>query len=95
MRARRIEAARVTRGRRKQLIEDITEQLEQALTRDHIEGKVIGREKHLYSIIQKCEKRKVLSDIMDIFAFRVIVDDGRLPRTGCRSFTVQARTGRI
>ena len=77
MRARRIEAAReAARGRRKQLIEDITEQLEQALTRDHIEGKVVGREKHLYSIYSKMrEKRKSFSDIMDIFAFRVIVDD--------------------
>lgn len=77
MRARRIEAAReAARGRRKQLIEDITEQLEQALTRDNIEGKVIGREKHLYSIYSKMrEKRKSFSDIMDIFAFRVIVDD--------------------
>ncbi len=77
MRARRIEAAReAARGRRKQLIEDITEQLEQALTRDHIEGKVIGREKHLFSIYSKMrEKRKSFSDIMDIFAFRVIVDD--------------------
>ncbi|REJ62855.1 MAG: bifunctional (p)ppGpp synthetase/guanosine-3',5'-bis(diphosphate) 3'-pyrophosphohydrolase [Proteobacteria bacterium] len=77
MRARRIEAAReAARGRRKQLIEDITEQLEQALTRDNIEGEVIGREKHLYSIYSKMrEKRKSFSDIMDIFAFRVIVDD--------------------
>ncbi len=77
MRAQRIEAAReAARGRRKQLIEDITEQLEQALARDHIEGKVIGREKHLYSIYSKMrEKRKSFSDIMDIFAFRVIVDD--------------------
>lgn len=77
MRARRIEAAReAARGRRKQLIEDVTEQLEQALTRDNIEGEVIGREKHLYSIYSKMrEKRKSFSDIMDIFAFRVIVDD--------------------
>ncbi len=77
MRAQRIEAAReAARGRRKQLIEDITEQIEQALTRDHIEGQVVGREKHLYSIYSKMrEKRKSFSDIMDIFAFRVIVDD--------------------
>ena len=77
MRARRIEAAReAARGRRKQLIEDITEQLEQALARDNIEGHVVGREKHLYSIYSKMrEKRKSFSDIMDIFAFRVIVDD--------------------
>ena len=77
MRARRIAAAReAARGRRKQLIEDITEQLEQALSRDHIEGAVAGREKHLYSIYSKMRaKQKSFSDIMDIFAFRVIVED--------------------
>jgi hypothetical protein len=63
MRARRLEAAReAARGRRKQLIEDITEQLEQALKRDNIEGRVAGREKHLYSIYSKMrEKRKSFS----------------------------------
>jgi len=77
MRARRLEAAReAARGRRKQLIEQISEQLEQALSRDGIQGAVIGREKHLYSIYSKMrEKRKSFSDIMDIFAFRIICDD--------------------
>jgi len=77
MRARRLEAAReAAGGRRKQLIEQISEQLEQALSREGIEGAVIGREKHLYSIYSKMrEKRKSFSDIMDIFAFRIICDD--------------------
>jgi len=77
MRARRLEAAReAARGRRKQLIEQISEQLEQALSREGIQGAVIGREKHLYSIYSKMrEKRKSFSDIMDIFAFRIICDD--------------------
>ena len=77
MRARRLEAAReAAGGRRKQLIEQISEQLEQALSREGIQGAVIGREKHLYSIYSKMrEKRKSFSDIMDIFAFRILCDD--------------------
>jgi guanosine-3',5'-bis(diphosphate) 3'-pyrophosphohydrolase len=77
MRARRLEVAReAARGRRKQLIEQISEQLEQALLREGIQGAVIGREKHLYSIYSKMrEKRKSFSDIMDIFAFRILCDD--------------------
>ncbi len=77
MRARRLEAAReAAGGRRKLLIEQISEQLEQALSREGIQGAVIGREKHLYSIYSKMrEKRKSFSDIMDIFAFRIICDD--------------------
>jgi guanosine-3',5'-bis(diphosphate) 3'-pyrophosphohydrolase len=36
---------------------------------------VIGREKHLYSIYQKMRaKRKSFSEIMDIYAFRIVVD---------------------
>ena len=58
------------------MIEQISEQLEQALSREGIQGAVIGREKHLYSIYSKMrEKRKSFSDIMDIFAFRIICED--------------------
>ena len=76
MRARRLEAAReAAGGRRKQLIEQISAQIEQALVREEVDGRVVGREKHLFSIYQKMRaKRKSFSDIMDIFAFRIIVD---------------------
>ena len=77
MRARRLEAARETAGgRRKQLIEQISEQLEQALAGEEIEAEIAGREKHLYSIYSKMrEKRKSFSEIMDIFAFRIVCAD--------------------
>ena len=40
-----------------------------------MEGEVIGREKHLYSIYQKMRgKRKAFNEIMDVYAFRIIVD---------------------
>jgi len=36
---------------------------------------VIGREKHLYSIYQKMRtKKKSFKEIMDVYAFRIIVD---------------------
>lgn len=76
MRSRRLSAARkAARGHRKNLVQQIQDQLQQALTREGIEVAVQGREKHLYSIYKKMRtKRKSFKEIMDIFAFRVIVD---------------------
>lgn len=76
MRARRLRAAmRSVSGNRKALVEKIRQQIEATLSHDGLDGKVLGREKHLYSIYRKMrEKRKSFSEIMDIFAFRIIVD---------------------
>ena len=76
MRARRIEVAiRRARGNRKALVDQVKNQIESALSRDELSCEVIGREKHLYSIYSKMKaKRKSFSEIMDIFAFRIIVD---------------------
>ena len=76
MRARRIEAAiRSARGNRKALVDQVRNQIEAALSRDDLDCEVIGREKHLYSIYSKMKaKRKSFSEIMDIFAFRIIVN---------------------
>jgi GTP pyrophosphokinase len=46
------------------------------MAEDDIEGEVFGREKHLYSIYKKMsEKKRVLSDVVDVYGFRIIVDD--------------------
>ena len=76
MRAQRIEAAvRKARGNRKALVEQVKHQIDTLLQKEGLEAEVIGREKHLYSIYQKMKtKRKSFSEIMDIFAFRIIVD---------------------
>ncbi len=76
MRARRIEAAlRKVRGNRKELVDKIEHQIETTLAQEGHEVEVIGREKHLYSIYKKMKaKRKSFSEIMDIYAFRIIVD---------------------
>ncbi|EAQ97646.1 RelA/SpoT family protein [Congregibacter litoralis] len=76
MRARRIEAARRSaRGNRIELVDKMRSQIENALAQDGYEATVIGREKHLYSIYKKMRaKKKSFSEIMDIYAFRVVVD---------------------
>ncbi len=76
MRARRLLAAReAATGRRKGLIDQITTQIQDALNREDLSGEVRGREKHLFGIYTKMKaKRKSFSDIMDIFAFRIVVD---------------------
>ena len=76
MRAERISAAlRSARGNRKELVEKIGQQIETCLLQEGHEAEVVDREKHLYSIYQKMKsKRKSFSEIMDIYAFRIIVD---------------------
>ncbi len=76
MRARRIDAAlRRARGHRKELVDKIRHQIESTLAQEGHDVEVIGREKHLYSIYKKMKsKRKSFSEIMDIYAFRIVVD---------------------
>jgi guanosine-3',5'-bis(diphosphate) 3'-pyrophosphohydrolase len=99
MRARRLEAARLAaRGHRRELVDKIRTQIENALAQDGHEGTVLGREKHLYSIYSKMRaKKKSFSEIMDIYAFRIIVDsvDTLLPRAGLYPFAVQAGARRV
>lgn len=64
------------RGNRKTLVEQIQQSIELRLQRDHITALVIGREKHLFSIYSKMRnKHKSFKEIMDVYAFRVIVED--------------------
>ena len=76
MRSRRIKAAiKRVRGNRKEIVSQIQTSLEACLEREGLPGRTIGREKHLYSIYEKMRsKRKSFSEIMDVYAFRIIVD---------------------
>ncbi|UVE17713.1 bifunctional GTP diphosphokinase/guanosine-3',5'-bis pyrophosphate 3'-pyrophosphohydrolase [Pseudomonas sp. LS44] len=76
MRSARIRAAvRGARGNRKEIVNKIEESLTHCLTREGMSGEVIGREKHLYSIYKKMRgKRRAFNEIMDVYAFRIIVD---------------------
>ncbi len=77
MRSNRIAAAvRNARGNRKEIINQIKEAIETRLEREGHKTRVLGREKHLYSIYEKMrDKRKSFSEIMDVYAFRIIVDN--------------------
>tara|TARA_B100001029_G_scaffold172613_1_gene170547 strand:+ start:54 stop:2243 length:2190 start_codon:yes stop_codon:yes gene_type:complete len=76
MRAKRISAeVKRIRGNRKEIVSQIQTSLEACLERENLPGRTIGREKHLYSIYEKMRsKRKSFSEIMDVYAFRVVVD---------------------
>ncbi|WP_029408563.1 bifunctional (p)ppGpp synthetase/guanosine-3',5'-bis(diphosphate) 3'-pyrophosphohydrolase [Thiomicrorhabdus sp. Milos-T2] len=68
-------AVKKARGNRKEVIEHISETFYNRLAQEKISCKVIGREKHLYSLYKKMKhKRQNFNDILDIFAFRIIVN---------------------
>ncbi len=76
MRAERIRAAiRSVRGKRNVLVEETRQQMQAHLSKEGIQARITGREKHLYSIYRKMrQSKKSFADIMDMFAFRIIVD---------------------
>ena len=69
-------ALKKSKGSQKQIVRRISDQFSKAMAEDGISGQVIGRQKHLYSIYRKmAEKKRVLSDVVDVYGFRIIVDD--------------------
>ncbi|MFO1389202.1 bifunctional GTP diphosphokinase/guanosine-3',5'-bis pyrophosphate 3'-pyrophosphohydrolase [Cellvibrio sp.] len=76
LRATRLQAAlKSARGNRKELVEQIQTALEKRLASENLTALVIGREKHLFSIYEKMRtKKKFFKEIMDVYAFRIIVD---------------------
>jgi len=69
-------ALRRSKGSQRQMVKKISEELGQTLTDEGITAEVIGREKHLYSVYKKMsEKKRLLSDVVDVYGFRIIVDD--------------------
>lgn len=77
LRATRLQAAlKTARGNRTELVEKIQGAIEKRLDREKILALVIGREKHIYSIYLKMRsKKKFFKEIMDVYAFRIIVED--------------------
>lgn len=65
------------RGNRKKMLSLIEKALIDALTNSKIPSfSVMGREKHLYSIYRKMRTKRIpFNEIMDVYAFRIIVDD--------------------
>ncbi len=76
MRSRMIrQAVKEARGNRKDLVGQVQKAIAARLEEVSLMGRVVGREKHLYSIYRKMRNQsKSFAEIMDMFAFRIIVD---------------------
>ncbi|MCL1058433.1 bifunctional GTP diphosphokinase/guanosine-3',5'-bis pyrophosphate 3'-pyrophosphohydrolase [Shewanella gelidimarina] len=69
------EVVKAARGNRKELIQSIEAAVATRLDDTGLEGTVKGREKNLYSIYNKMRNKELqFQEVMDIYAFRVIVD---------------------
>lgn len=69
------EGVRKARGNRKELVEQITQSISHRLQQEGIQCSVSGREKHLFSLYNKMRQKNLrFNEIMDIYAFRIIVD---------------------
>ncbi len=69
-------ARKKSKGNQKQIVKQISAEFGNAIASEEIEADVIGREKHLYSIYRKmAEKKRLLSDVVDVYGFRIIVDE--------------------
>jgi RelA/SpoT family (p)ppGpp synthetase len=59
-------ALKRSKGNQRQIVKRISDELVKTLQAEGIDGQVIGREKHLYSIYKKmAEKKRMLSDIVE------------------------------
>ncbi|MDH5553048.1 MAG: HD domain-containing protein, partial [Nitrosomonas sp.] len=71
-----IKATKAARGNRREVVSKILDAITQKLQDAGLDAKVSGREKHLYSIYSKMvDKHLSFSEVLDIYGFRVVVDD--------------------
>ncbi|MGI9202083.1 MAG: RelA/SpoT family protein, partial [Woeseiaceae bacterium] len=69
-------ALKRAKGSQRQIVKKISEEIGASLVAENISADIVGREKHLYSIYKKmAEKKRTLSDVADVYGFRIIVDD--------------------
>lgn len=69
-------ALRRAKGNQRQMLRKMADRIRKSLQEQQIDGEVIGREKHLYSIYKKmAEKKRLLNDIVDVYGFRIVVHD--------------------
>lgn len=64
------------RNNRKEIVNNIQESIKARLAEVHIPARILGREKRIYSIYKKMVNKDLqFRDIMDVYAFRVILND--------------------
>lgn len=69
------EEVRRVRGNRKEIVQKIGNRLRRRLREEQLGARVVGREKHLYSIYKKMQEKTLeFAEVHDVYAFRIIVD---------------------
>lgn len=69
-------AVKSARGNRREVVGKILEAVKSRLAEFKVNAVVSGREKHLSSIYKKMQEKHIsFSDVLDIYGFRIIVDD--------------------
>ncbi len=70
------DAVRKSRGNRKEIVNQITNSILNRMEQEEISADIQGREKNLYSLYKKMVNKQLsFSEVMDMYAFRIIVDD--------------------
>ena len=68
-------ALKRAQGNQKQVIQKISKRFKASLAEVHIDARVAGREKHIYSIYRKMrDKKRALNEIVDVYGLRIVVD---------------------
>ncbi|MTI63237.1 MAG: RelA/SpoT family protein [Methylophaga sp.] len=70
------DAVRKARGNRKEIVSQITASILNRMEQEGLSADIQGREKNLYSLYKKMVSKQLsFSEVMDVYAFRIIVDD--------------------
>jgi len=70
------ERVRQQRGSRRELLDNVREEIQASVAEAGIDAQISAREKHLWSIYQKMRSKQAgFEDIFDVYGFRVVVSD--------------------
>ena len=69
------ENVRKARGNRKEIVGKLEESIQERMRQEALVGRVIGREKHLFSIYNKMKMKQLsFGEVMDVYAIRIVVN---------------------
>ena len=69
------EGVKNARGNRKEIVKKIETAIKRRIRQEGLSGKILGRQKHLYSIYKKMRDKKLpFAEVFDVYAFRIVVD---------------------
>ena len=70
------DAVRKARGNRREVMQRLETAIKERLRHEELNARVVGREKHLYSIYRKMTQKGLsLAEVLDVYAIRIIVEE--------------------